>query len=92
VQASASGTFTGNSVNGASSTASTATCPADHPKLLGGGAVITQGANAQAAIQTSAPTPTTGTPTGWTATAVQVANNGSNGNRATITAYAVCGV
>jgi hypothetical protein len=35
---------------------------------------------------------TSGTPTGWTATAVQVANDGSNGQRPTITAYAVCGV
>jgi len=60
--------------------------------LVGGGAIITQGVNAQAAVQTSSPNSTTGTPTGWTATAVQVANNGSNGSRPTILAYAVCGV
>jgi hypothetical protein len=83
------GTFAGNAVNGASSTSSTATCSAGQ-KLVGGGAIITQGANAQAAVQTSAPSPSTGTPTGWTATAVQVANNGGNGGRPTILAYAVC--
>jgi hypothetical protein len=84
------GTFAGNSVNGAESTDSTATCSGATPKLISGGAIITQGANGQAAISRSAPTPQTGTPTGWTARAVLVANNGSNGNRPTILAYAVC--
>jgi hypothetical protein len=78
-------------VAGDSSTSSTVTCPAGNPKLVGGGAVITQGANAKAAILSSAPNVTTGTPTGWTATAVQVTAPTSNGNRPTITVYAVCG-
>jgi hypothetical protein len=82
----------GNAANGAVSSPSTVTCPADHPKLLGGGATITQGSNAQGAVAVSAPDVTSGTPTGWTATVVQVANNGSNGQRPHIVAYAVCGV
>jgi Collagen triple helix repeat (20 copies) len=82
----------GNAANGAVSAASTATCPADHPKLVGGGATIAQGNNAQGAVAVSAPNATSGTPTGWTATVVQIANNGSNGQRPQIVAYAVCGV
>jgi len=82
----------GNAANGAVSSPSTVTCPADHPKLVGGGAIITQGNNAQGAVAVSAPDVTSGTPTGWTATAVQIANNGSNGQRPSIVAYAVCGV
>jgi hypothetical protein len=70
---------------------STVTCPTDHPKLVGGGAIITAGANATAAIQISSPNVTSGTPTGWNAQAIQV-TTGANGNRPTITAYAVCGV
>jgi hypothetical protein len=92
VVAGAAGTFAGNSVNGATSSASTVTCPIDHPKLVGGGANVTQGANAQAGVSISTPNVTSGTPTGWTATAVQIVNNGSNGNRPSIVAYAVCGV
>ena len=84
------GTFVGGSANGSESTDSTATCSGATPKLISGGAIITQGANAQAAIQTSAPNVTTGTPTGWTATAIQFAT-GANGNRPSIVAYAVCG-
>ena len=38
------------------------------------------------------PNVTSGTPTGWTATMIQIANNGSNGQRPHIVAYAVCGV
>jgi len=82
----------GNAANGDVSSPSTVTCPVDHPKLVGGGAIVTQGNNAQGAVAVSAPDVTSGTPTGWTATAVQVANNGSNGQRASIVAYAVCGV
>jgi Collagen triple helix repeat (20 copies) len=82
----------GNAANGAVSSPSTATCPASHPKLVGGGATVAQGNNAQGAVAVSAPDVTTGTPTGWTATVVQIANNGSNGQRPNIVAYAVCGV
>ena len=82
----------GNAVNGAVSAASTVTCPVGYPKLVGGGATVTQGNNAQGAVAVSAPDVTSGTPTGWTATAVQIANNGSNGQRPHIVAYAVCGV
>jgi hypothetical protein len=74
------------------SSVSTATCPEDHPKLVGGGATVTQGANAQAAVASSSPDVTTGTPAGWTATAIQVRVNGAEAVRSTITAYAVCGV
>jgi hypothetical protein len=79
----------GGSANG-STLSATATCPVGQ-KLVGGGGTIVQGANAQAFLMESKPNPATGTPTGWTATAYQFANNGSNGNRWTITAYAVCG-
>ena len=82
----------GNAVNGAVSAASTITCPVGNPKLVGGGARITQGNNAQGAVAISAPNVTSGTPNGWTAIAVQIANNGSNGQRPSIVAYAVCGV
>lgn len=83
----------GNAVNGAVSAASTVTCPVGYPKLVGGGATVTQGNNAQGAVAISAPNVTSGTPTGWTATAVQIANIiGSNGQRPSIVAYAVCGV
>jgi hypothetical protein len=93
VQTSATaGTFGGNSVAGDSSSASSVACPTDHPKLVGGGAIVTQGANAKAAVSQSAPSPQTGTPTGWTATAVQVTAPTANGSRPTILAYAVCGV
>ena len=91
VLSAAAGTFAGSSANFTVSTASSATCPAGKI-LLGGGAIITQGSNASAAVAISAPTPngSTGTtPTGWTATAIQL-NNTSNGNRPTILAYAVC--
>ncbi len=92
VGAASAGTFATNSGNGTVSTQSSATCPEDHPKLVGGGATITQGANAQAAVSSSSPDVTTGTPAGWTATAIQTRANGSEAGRATITAYAVCGV
>lgn len=82
----------GNAANGAVSAASTITCPVSYPKLVGGGATVTQGNNAQGAVAISAPNVTSGTPTGWTATAVQIANNGFNGQRPSIVAYAVCGV
>jgi len=82
----------GNAADGAVSSPSTITCPVDHPKLVGGGATITQGNNAQGAVAISAPNVTSGEPTGWTATVVQIANNGSNGQRPHIVAYAVCGV
>jgi hypothetical protein len=82
----------GNAANGAVSSPSTVTCPVDQPKLVGGGAIVAQGNNGQGAVAVSAPNVTSGTPTGWTATAVQVANNGSNGQRASVVAYAVCGV
>jgi hypothetical protein len=82
----------GNAANGAVSSPSTIACPEDHPKLVGGGAVIAQGNNAQGAVAISAPNVTSGTPTGWTATVVQIANNGSNGQRPHVVAYAVCGV
>ena len=92
VVAGAAQSIPGNAVNGAVSAASTIACPVSHPKLVGGGATITQGNNAQGAVAISAPDVTSGTPTGWTATAVQIANNGSNGQRPSIVAYAVCGV
>jgi hypothetical protein len=79
----------GNSANGATAT-STATC-AGSEKLLGGGATVTQGANAQGFVMQSSPNVTSGTPTGWTAVGYQFANNGSNGQRWSISAYAVCG-
>ena len=82
----------GNAANGAVSAASTVTCPVGYPKLVGGGATVTQGNNAQGAVAISAPNVTSGTPTGWTATAVQIANNLLNGQRPSIVAYAVCGV
>jgi hypothetical protein len=78
----------GNSANGATAT-STATCTGGE-QLLGGGATITQGANAQAFVMQSSPNVTSGTPTGWTAVGYQFAT-GSNGQRWSITAYAVCG-
>jgi hypothetical protein len=82
----------GNAADGGVSSPSTITCPVDHPRLVGGGATITQGNNAQGAVAISAPNVTSGEPTGWTATVVQIANNGSNGQRPHIVAYAVCGV
>ena len=88
----ASQAVAGNAANGAVSAPSTATCPVDHPKLVGGGATINQGNNAQGAVSISAPDVTSGTPTGWTATVVQIATNGSNGQRPNIVAHAVCGV
>jgi hypothetical protein len=74
---------------GTESTASTATCSGATPKLISGGAIITQGTNAKAAISKSAPTPQVGTPTGWTATGVLTTVT-ANGGRPTILAYAVC--
>jgi hypothetical protein len=59
--------------------------------LLGGGAIITQGSNAHAAVNSSAPNPQSGTPTGWTANAIQIDVPTTNGNRPSILAYAVCG-
>jgi len=90
VVAGAAGTFGGNSADWTNSSASTATCTGG-TKVVGGGAIITAGANAQAAIFSSGPNVTSGTPTGWTAIAVQLHNTG-NGSRPTITAYVICGV
>jgi len=67
--------------------ASTASCSAGQ-KLLGGGATITQGSGAKGAVAVSQPTPTTGTPTGWTATGIVTVTGGGN---VMVTAYAICG-
>jgi hypothetical protein len=43
-------------------------------------------------LASSAPNATSGTATGWQGTAYQVASDGSNGQRFSVNAYAVCGV
>jgi hypothetical protein len=77
----------GNPAVGTLTPASTASCLAGQ-KLLGGGATITQGSGAKGAIAVSQPTPTSGTPTGWTATGIVTI---SSGGTVTVTAYAICG-
>ncbi len=85
-----SGTFNGNSVLGDLSTGTFIQCPAG-TKLLGGGALIAQGANAKAAVSLSAPNPASaGTSGGWQVQAIQVTVPTANGNRPSIQAYAVC--
>jgi hypothetical protein len=70
---------------GNTSALSTATC-AVGKKLLGGGATVTQGANARAAVSSSAPN---AAGTAWTATAVVTVNG--NGTVVQVTSFAICG-
>jgi hypothetical protein len=81
----------GGPVLGAKTPIASVTCPAGHPKLVGGGANANGGGTSVGAVEFSMPNPNTdtATPTGWQAQAV-VTNAGTGA--VTVIAYAVCGV
>jgi hypothetical protein len=70
---------------------SSVSCPVGTPKLIGGGGIVTQGATMKAALFSSAPNVTSGTPSGWNASAVYFSGS-TSGAKPAITAYAICGV
>jgi hypothetical protein len=82
----------GNDPAGTEFGTSIASCPAGKV-LLGGGAVITQGSNAKAAMADSSPVQKAdgSTPTQWQAKGV-VLSRSTNGGSPIVTAYAICSV